>query len=187
MYKTLFFILAPIFISACNSKAPSNNNLASTSAANHPVETKEPNSNYKPAFKGQTRAPGVKTSTPYEAKVLTDKLQSPWGITQLPDGRFLITQKEGTMRIVSGTGNLSDNITGIPPVNSAGQGGLLGITIDPQFVNNQMLYWCFSESTPEGNETAVAKGRLSKDERTIENATIIYRATPAFNSNLHYG
>src|SRR3954452_22053617 len=166
MDKILFLIFAPLLIIACNSKASSDNNPADTSAANQAVETKDPNSKYKPAFNGQTRAPGVKTSAPYEAKVLTDKLQSPWGITQLPDGRFLITQKEGTMRIVSGTGNLSDNITGIPPVNSAGQGGLLGITIDPQFVNNQMLYWCFSESTPEGNETAVAKGRLSKDERT---------------------
>ena len=74
--------------------------------------------------------------------------------------------------------NLSDDITGIPTVNSAGQGGLLGITIDPQFSSNRMVYWCFSESTPEGNETAVAKGRLSADEKRIENATVIYRATP---------
>src|SRR6478752_10622246 len=126
-------MLAPIFISACNSRASTDKNPTDTSASNQPVETKEPNSTYKPAFEGQTRAPGVKTSTPYEAKVLTDKLKSPWGITQLPDRRFLITQKEGTMRIVTATGSLSNDITGIPPVNSAGQGGLLGITIDPQF------------------------------------------------------
>src|SRR5688572_29774879 len=66
-----------------------------------PVETKDPNTKYKPAFPGQTRAPGVKTSTSYEARVVTDGLDQPWGIVQLPDGRFLINQKTGTMRIVS--------------------------------------------------------------------------------------
>jgi glucose/arabinose dehydrogenase len=187
MYKTLFLIITPIILSACGSKTSANSNPADTNATSRPVEIQAPNSDYKPAFKGQTRAPGVKTSTPYEAKVLTNNLKSPWGITQLPDGRFLITQKEGTMRIATSAGTLSEDITGIPPVNSAGQGGLLGITIDPQFSSNRMVYWCFSESTPGGNETAVAKGKLSADEKRIENATVIYRATPAFNSNLHYG
>ena len=104
MYKLLFLIITSLFVIACNSKTSANNNPADTSATNHPVETKAPNSNYKPAFKDKPVRPGVKTSTPYEVKVLTDKLKSPWGITQLPDGRFLITQKEGTMRIATSTG-----------------------------------------------------------------------------------
>ena len=69
-------------------------------------------------------------------------------------------------------------------MNSSGQGGLLGLTIDPSFSNNRMVYWVFSENSPEGNLTAVAKGKLSADEKKIENATVIYRATPAHNSSL---
>jgi glucose/arabinose dehydrogenase len=152
-----------------------------------PVETKSPNTTYKPAFAGQTRVAGVKTTTAYEGKMLTDQLSKPWGITSLPDGRFLITEKGGTMRIVSNSGAVGQPIGGIPAVNSAGQGGLLGVTLDPAFSQNRMVYWTFSESTPDGNLTAVAKGKLSANDQQMENATVIYRATPGYNGNLHYG
>jgi len=91
------------------------------------------------------------------------------------------------MRIATTSGSLSAPITGVPKVNDAGQGGLLGLALDPNFSTNRMLYWTFSEETPEGNLTAVAKGKLSNDEKRIENATVIYRATPAYNGVLHYG
>jgi len=152
-----------------------------------PVETESPNSTYKPAFPGQTRIARVKTQAPYEAVVITSDLKAPWGIAVMPNGRFLITQKEGTMRIVTAEGKPGNPITGLPAVNSKGQGGLLGLTLDPSFASNKMVYWVFSENTKEGNLTAVAKGRLSADEQRIENASVIYRATPAHNSNLHYG
>lgn len=193
LLSSLAFSLFFIF-SGCNA-APEENN-SDTQVQNHSsnmqdtlpaVETKEPNTSYKPAFKSQTRIGGMKTKAAYEGKVLTDKLKSPWGITTLPDGRFLITQKAGTMVIVSGDGTVSAPIEGLPKVNDKGQGGLLGLTVDPDFQNNRMVYWVFSDNTSEGNLTAVAKGRLSKDEKTIENAQIIYRATPAYNGTLHYG
>jgi glucose/arabinose dehydrogenase len=152
-----------------------------------PVETKAPNADYKPAFAGQTRIAGVKTAMAYEGKVLTQALQSPWGVTSLPDGRLLVTQKSGTLRLVTPAGVVSEPITGLPAVNAAGQGGLLGLCVDPNFASNRMVYWVFSESLPEGTLTAVAKGRLSTDEKKIENATVIYRATPAYNGTLHYG
>jgi glucose/arabinose dehydrogenase len=158
-----------------------------TAAVGAPVETQEPNTDYKPAFPGQTRIGSVKTSASYSGKVLTSGLESPWGIVQLPDGRFLITQKGGTMRIATGTGQLSEPITGLPAVNSRGQGGLLGLTLDPAFQQNRMVYWVFSENTSGGSLTSVAKGKLSADEKTIENATVIYRATPAYRGSLHYG
>ena len=158
-----------------------------TPVAAPPVETKEPNSAYEPAFQGQTRVAGVKSATAYEGKVLTDGLQNPWGLTSMPDGRLLITEKGGTMRIASLSGELSAPITGIPKVNSEGQGGLLGVRLDPDFEQNRMVYWVFSEPLPEGNLTAVAKGKLSADEKRIEGATVIYRATPAYNGTLHYG
>lgn len=153
-----------------------------------PVETSKANSDYKPAFAGQTRIGSVKTVTPYEYKVLDSTLKSPWGITSLPDGRLIITEKSGVLRIASPEGKLSEPITGILPVKLAGQGGLLGIRVDPDFGNNRMVYWVFSEERPEGGTlTAVAKGKLSADEKKIENATVIYRATPAHKSDLHYG
>jgi glucose/arabinose dehydrogenase len=91
------------------------------------------------------------------------------------------------MRIASLDGKLSAAITGIPKVNSGGQGGLLGLTLDPNFTSNRMVYWVFSQNNPDGNLTAVAKGKLSADEKTIENAQVIYRATPAHKSTAHYG
>lgn len=119
--------------------------------------------------------------------MLSTDLKTPWGITTLPDGRFLITEKKGTMRIATTDGKLSAPITGIPEVNSGAQGGLLGLTIDPAFKTNRMVYWVFSEKKNDGNLTAVAKGKLSADETTIENAKVIYEATPAHKSTLHYG
>ncbi len=178
-----------ILISSCDSNPKANGQVmaAGSDTTHSPVETKSPNSNYKPAFAGQTRAAGVKTTSSFRVQVLSDKLDRPWGITSLPDGRFLITEKDGDMRIAAADGTLSDKIKGMPAVNNAGQGGLLGITIDPDFSANRMIYWTFSQSNPDGNLTAVAKGKLSEDEKSIENAQVIYRATPAHKSALHYG
>ncbi|WP_029272524.1 PQQ-dependent sugar dehydrogenase [Flavobacterium sp. KJJ] len=152
-----------------------------------PVETTAPNTTYTPAFAGQTRASGVKTNTSYEAKIITSTLTAPWGVKSLPDGRLLVTEKSGQLRIVTTAGVVSAAITGVPAVNAAGQGGLLGLCLDPEFASNKMIYWVFSEATTGGNNTAVAKGKLSADEKTIEGATVIYRAKPANPSDLHYG
>src|SRR5690606_33186212 len=134
-----------------------------------------------------TRIAGVKTNTPYEFKVLTSELKSPWGIVNLPDGKFIVTEKGGTMKIVSPSGTISEPLAGVPAVDSKGQGGLLGLTIDPDFASNRMIYWAFSEPVSGGNHTSLAKGKLSADERSIENATVIYRATPVYNGDKHYG
>lgn len=182
-------LLAAALVTACGNKKTETKiveNQPSTETK-APVETESPNSDLKPAFAGQTRIAGVTTKTPYETKMLTDKLDRPWGIVALPDGRLLVTEKKGTMRIVSTTGSVSEKITGLPEVNDSGQGGLLGVTIDPDFAKNRMLYWTFSDKTKEGNLTAVAKGRLSSDESKVENATVIFRATPGHKGNLHYG
>lgn len=187
MYKFITLVGFCFAMLSCGSSSTKEAANTTATGDNAPVETAQPNSNYKPAFAGQTRIKGVKTTTPFEANVLTKDLQHPWGIRQLPDGRFLITEREGTMRIATTTGALSQPITGIPKVNSSGQGGLLGLAIDSQFNSNRMVYWVFSDATPEGNLTAVAKGALSADEKSIEGATVIYRATPAHNSALHYG
>ena len=131
-------------------------------AVGPPVETNSPNTNYTPAFSGQTRIGGVQTTTTIQATVITSALGAPWGIASLPDGRLLLTQKGGQLRIVTQAGAVGSPITGLPSVNSSGQGGLLGLCIDPQFATNRMVYWVFSEQGAGGTLTAVAKGRLSE-------------------------
>lgn len=152
-----------------------------------PVETQAPNTDYKPAFEGQTRIGSVVTTTAWKADIITASLSAPWGITSLPDGRLLVTQKGGTMRIVTAAGEVSDAIDGIPAVNASGQGGLLGLCLDPAFGANRMVYWVFAEAVAGGNITSVAKGKLSDDESTFENAEIIYQSNTPNSSNLHYG
>ena len=120
--------------------------------------------NYKPAFSGQTRIESVLSTTRFRSTVLTDELKSPWAIACLPDGRLIITEKKGTLRIATTQGKLSESITGLPDVATAGQGGLLGIAVDPAFQTNRLIYWAFSEKTEGGNHTSVAKGRLAVDE-----------------------
>ena len=170
----ILLISSLAILTACGTKVsqptPTDDTTNNTTI---PVETEAANTTYPPAFEGQTRIGGIQTKTPYQVEVLDKTLNKPWGIATLPDGRFLITEKKGTMRIASATGTVGEPITGIPEVNSGGQGGLLGLCIDPSFDQNRMVYWVFSEQLPEGNLTAVAKGRLAADEKTIENATVI--------------
>ncbi|MBN7800261.1 PQQ-dependent sugar dehydrogenase [Algoriphagus aestuariicola] len=181
-----FIIIASLILTltACGD---SDGQIAINPISVSPLETNAPNTTYSPAFAGQTRANGVRTTASYNSTVLTTNLNSPWGITSLPDGRLLISEKAGTMRIVSQTGETGSPITGIPVVNSGGQGGLLGLCIDPEFSANRMVYWVFSENISGGTVTTVAKGRLSSEETTIENSEVIYRANPAANSTAHYG
>ena len=194
MFKLITALSATtiLILASCGTNTPNSSNTsvpdsAATESTLPPVETQAPNTDYKPAFPGQTRIAGVKTSASYHGAVISSALRNPWGITALPDGRLLFTEKAGTMRIAKTTGELSENIAGIPAVNAAGQGGLLGLTLDPDFANNRMVYWSFSESTPNGNLTSIAKGKLSADEKRMENVSVIYRATPAYKGNLHYG
>ena len=190
-YSKLLAILlcATILLYSCDTSGTKTDTTTQEqdTTANDPVETKDPVTDYAPAFEGQTRIAGVKTTSAYEGTVLTDDLKSPWGITSLPDGRLLITEKEGTMRIATQQGDLSEPITGLPEVDSRRQGGLLGLTLDPDFTNNRMVFWTFSQPVEGGNLTAVAKGRLADDEKSIENAQVIYQATPAYDGALHYG
>lgn len=189
-YIKLHLIAIVIFSFVACSKGDDNNGTTpepENPTTGIPVETNPANTNYPSAFIGQTRVNSVVTTTVYNTTILTSALNAPWGITNLPDGRFIITEKGGTMRIVTSSGVVSTAITGIPVVNSSGQGGLLGLCIDPQFSSNRMLYWVFSENVTGGTVTSVAKGRLSDSETSLENVSVIYRAIPAANSTAHYG
>ncbi|MEJ5994313.1 PQQ-dependent sugar dehydrogenase [Pedobacter sp. Du54] len=156
-------------------------------SAQNSVETGKPSADYKPAFEGQTRIKAIKSATPFTATVVNNKLERPWGISVMPDGRFLITQKEGTMVIVLANGTLAKKITGLPKVDDAGQGGLLDVTLSPDFAKSRLVYWAYSEPQSKGALLAIAKGKLAANETAIENQTVIYRATPAHTGKLQYG
>ena len=174
------------FLASCQSnnkqikQDQTNNNSKS-------VETQEANTKYPPAFPGQTRINKVATKTPYEVKILSKDLKRPWAIIQMPDDRFLITEKSGKMKILGLDGSQQMEIKGLPKVDDDGQGGLLDVALDPDFISNRMIYWSFSEPHDEGNLTAVGKGRLSADETKLEDIKVIFRAFPVFDSDLHFG
>jgi len=189
MHAKNVFFLSSFFLfiwsTGCANNVGAGNSNPTDSLA--PVETKSPNSNYKPAFSGQTRIRSVKTTTSYNVEKIAAKLGSPFAIVTMPDGRLMVTLKSGYMEIHGKNGALVKKITGFPPVVYAGQGGLLDVAFDPNFASNKIMYWSFSEEYAPGNLTAVAKGKLNEAAGTVENISVIFRATPALNSNLHFG
>lgn len=151
------------------------------------AQEEKANTDYKPAFKGQTRIAPIKTTTPYSVEILNQNLGKPWGIVNLPDGRFLITEKTGFINVVSSDGKQVSKIEGFPKVDSKGQGGMLDVALDPDFKTNNMIYFVFSEPFGDGNLTSVGKGKLSQDMKNISDVQVVFRATPSYDGDKHYG
>lgn len=112
-------------------------------------------------------------------------LVHPWGLEFLPDGRMLVTERPGRLRIVSPDGTVSAPISGTPEVFAEGQGGLLDVTLHPDFAANQLVYLSFSEPGEGGASTAVARGRL--DGETLRDTEVIFSQTPKVSTNKHFG
>lgn len=152
-----------------------------------PVETRPANSDYQPAFPGQTRAPGMKTATPYKVEILSDDLNEPWAVAALPDGRLVITEQAGAIRLYDAETGLSAAIGGIQDVAHAGQGGLLDVAPAPDFQDSRLLYFTLAARMEGGSVTALARARLSGDEQSLEDFEILWRALPASGSSGHFG
>jgi aldose sugar dehydrogenase len=157
--------------------------------ASQGVDPRPPNaSSQKPAFAGQTRAPERRSNLTPKVVTVASRLDHPWGLAFLPDGDLLVTERDGRMRTIGKDGTLSNPIQGLPPVDARGQGGLLGLTLDPGFATNRLVYWSYSESRGSGvNNTAVARGRLSDEGSRLENVQVIFHQTPSLASSLHFG
>ncbi|HBV15606.1 PQQ-dependent sugar dehydrogenase [Chryseobacterium carnipullorum] len=182
----------PIYVPALSifvllSSCSKNNVNAQQTGKDGSVETEKPNTDYQPAFKGQTRIKAVKTATAYKVEVLNKDLGRPWGMINLPDGKFLITDKKGHMNVVSQDGQQVSKIEGFPKVDSKGQGGMLDVALDPDFKTNNIIYFSFSEPFGKGNLTSVAKGKLSADLKNISEVKVIFRAEPSYDGDKHYG
>lgn len=125
---------------------------------------------------------------PIQVDTVTDGLDHPWGIAFLPDGGMLVTERSGTMRFVSDGGDVSGPIAGVPDVVARGQGGLLDVTLHPDFAGNRLVYWSYSEAGDNGtNGTAIARGRLAEDMASLSDVEVIFRQQPKVRSNNHFG
>jgi glucose/arabinose dehydrogenase len=119
------------------------------------------------------------------AETVAEGLVHPWALAFLPDGRILVTERPGRLRIVDRQGKLSQPLGGVPRVQAQGQGGLLDVAIDPAFEENRLVYLSFSEPGEGGAGTAVARGRLG--EGGLEDVTVIYRQQPKVQGSAHFG
>jgi glucose/arabinose dehydrogenase len=114
-------------------------------------------------------------------------LENPWSVAFLPDGRFLVTERPGRMRIVGADGRVGPALGGVPAVAAGGQGGLLDVVVDGDFATSRRLFFCFSEDGAGGNGTALASARLAADGAGLEEVRILFSQKPKVRSSLHFG
>lgn len=133
------------------------------------------------AATAQTAAPALQT------EVLVKDLQHPWALAFIGDGRMLVTERPGRLRLVQPDGALGPPIAGLPPIDAVGQGGLLDVVADSDFAHNRTLYFCYAEPGGAGNSTALASARLSSDQRRLEQVTVLFSQRPKVKSSLHFG
>ena len=134
-------------------------------------------------------APSVAQSQPSpKAQTVASGLQHPWAVAFLPDGRFLVTERPGRLRVVNADGQVQPAVQGLPEVAAGGQGGLLDVITDSAFASNRTIYFCFSEpGKGTTNSTALARARLSQDARRLEDVKVIFSQQPKFSSTAHFG
>lgn len=154
-----------------------------------PVET-EPKivTDQAPAFEGQTRAPGIKTEAQFKVEILTDSLKLPWGLDFLPDGRMVVSEREGKIRVLSKDGEIGEPLSGVPPVRYELVSGMTDVKVAPDFSTSRYIFWSYQE-TADGDKgvNCVARGKLSADEKSLENVEVIYRTKVPYGDAYHTG
>ena len=185
-----------VALPGCSSQRPSEPPMPAREGAEsaagdggcRPLETRQANApSQRPAFEGQTRACGVVSNVAYQVTVLARGLVHPWAVEPLPDGSFLVTERPGRLRLVSAAGDLGEPITGLPEVDARGQGGLLDVALSPSFASDRTIYWSYAEPREGGNGTAVARGILAPDRRSVGSVQVIFRALPTYDGTMHFG
>lgn len=112
-------------------------------------------------------------------------LETPWGLAFLPDGRMLVTERVGRLRIVGADGELSPPLGGVPETQARGQGGLLDVALDPEFATDRWVYLSYAEPGEGGAGTSVARGKFT--ETGLTNVEVIYRQWPKVEGTAHFG
>lgn len=122
---------------------------------------------------------------PVQVKTVVAGLEHPWAIEFLPDGRMLVTERPGRLRLVGTDGSLSKPLAGVPEVHARGQGGLLDIALSPQFAEDRLLYLSYAEPGEGGAGTAVARARFG--DEGLQDLQVIWRQTPKVGGSNHWG
>jgi aldose sugar dehydrogenase len=118
-------------------------------------------------------------------KAVAEGLEHPWSLAFLPDGRMLVTERPGRLRIAKRDGSLSAPLPNVPAVAVVGQGGLLDVATAPDFRESGLIYFSYSEARDGGNGTSVARARLS--EQGLTDLQVVFRQLPAADSPAHFG
>lgn len=143
---------------------------------------------FTPAFPEQTRAPAVDSEVELQVETFAAPLERPWGITALPGGGYLVTERPGRLRHVSDGGEISEPIGGVPEVVAQRQGGLLDVTLSSDFQNDRTIFFTYSKATGDGlSATAAARGRLSQDMTQLTEVQDIWVQEPPAPEPMHYG
>jgi glucose/arabinose dehydrogenase len=125
---------------------------------------------------------------PLKVETVASGLSNPWALSFLPDGRMLVTERPGRMRIVSRDGKLSPAVTGVPQVRAARQGGLHDVILDRDFASNGTIYFCYAEPAQGGGRTAMARARLDAGEvPKLDDVRVIFRQEGPLSAGNHYG
>jgi glucose/arabinose dehydrogenase len=141
-----------------------------------------------PALAEITKAPQPRERVAVKIETVAKGLANPWGLQFLPDGRLLVTERAGRLRIIGADGALSPPIAGVPEVATGGQGGLLDVALAPDFAASRQIYFSFSEPRGGGtNGTAVARAKLAADGGRLDNLEVIFRQKPDYASSAHFG
>ncbi|MGE0151009.1 MAG: PQQ-dependent sugar dehydrogenase [Reyranellaceae bacterium] len=120
-----------------------------------------------------------------EIRTVAQGLDHPWGVAELPDGNLLVTERAGRLRLISPQGQVSAPIAGVPQVQASGQGGLLDVTLAPDFAQSRLVYLSYSEPGEGGAGTSVARGRL--DGNALRDVQVIFRQQPKVSGPNHFG
>lgn len=123
------------------------------------------------------------------SEVVVGGLKNPWAMAFIGHGQMLVTEREGTMRVIGLTRRASEPLNGVPRVDALGQGGLLDVITDKDFSKNRVIHFCFTEPGSEtgGNSTALASATLSEDLRALKNVKVIFSQKPKSTADYHYG
>lgn len=147
-----------------------------------PVEGRDPANDTPPAFPEQTRAPYTPSDTAFEVETVAEGLVDLWGLAFLPDGRLLVTERDGRMRIID-DGELSPPVEGVPEITRQEISGLADVVLDPEFAENNRIYWSYVEGRPRGNMLTIASGTLMDGPQPrLDDVKVIYRQEPSLPS-----
>jgi glucose/arabinose dehydrogenase len=144
-----------------------------------------PNASFQPAFENQTRASAL-ARTPITVTTFATGLNRPWGITALPDGQFVVTERPGRMHIITADGKLTGPIQGHPEVWDSGQGGMLDVAASPNFATDRVLFWTYAKPVRGGAVTAAARGVLDDDGNLTDVRDIFVQSNPS-RKGQHFG